>query len=145
MVSFEIHAKPSLEAAVALLKATGLPWSDLTESHLEHFRYCGPTHALTGLVGLEIHGRDALLRSLAVIPGAQYSGLGSELLREAERYAFEKGVRSLYLLTTTAEGFFLHRGYRTTSREVCPAGIRSTSEFASLCPASSAFLVKILN
>jgi amino-acid N-acetyltransferase len=145
MDSFEVHAKPSLQAAVALLNANGLPWSDLTESHLEHFRFSGATDALTGLVGLEIHGCDALLRSLAVVPGAQYAGLGSRLLREAERYAFEKGVHSLYLLTTTAQGFFLHRGYRAASREACPAGIRSTTEFATLCPASSAFLMKVLN
>jgi hypothetical protein len=52
MDSFEVHAKPSLQAAVALLNATGLPWSDLTESHLEHFRFAGPTDALSGLVGL---------------------------------------------------------------------------------------------
>ena len=144
MSSNAVHAKPPLQSAVALLAAAGLPWSDLTEAHLEHFRFCGPSDALTGLVGLEIYGCDALLRSLVVVPGAQYGGLGSRLVQEAERHAFEKGVRSLYLLTTTAQGFFLHRGYRPASRETCPAAIRSTTEFASLCPASSAFLMKTL-
>jgi amino-acid N-acetyltransferase len=144
MGSFEVHAKPSLQAAVALLTAAGLPWSDLTESHLEHFRFSGPADAPTGLVGLEICGCDALLRSLAVAPGVRSAGLGSRLLDEAESYAFQKGVRSLYLLTTTAQGFFLRRGYRPSPRETCPGAIRSTAEFASLCPASSAFLMKTL-
>src|SRR5579872_6471949 len=103
MDSFEVHPKPALQSAVALLAAAGLPWSDLTESHLEHFWFSGRPDALTGVVGLEIHGCNALLRSLAVVPGAQYGGLGSRLVREAERRAFEKGVRSLYLLTTTAQ------------------------------------------
>ena len=121
---------------------TGLPSSDLTEPLLEHFLFSGPREAPTGLVGLELYDRVALLRSLAVAPDAQRSGLGSALLEHAEGYAYARGVRALYLLTTTAEHFFIGRGYRRTSRESCPDAIRSTSEFASLCPASSALLVK---
>jgi amino-acid N-acetyltransferase len=63
-------------------------------------------------------------------------------LEQAEGYAYAHGVRSLYLLTTSAQRFFKGRGYRPTSREDCPASNRSTSQFASLCPASSALLVK---
>lgn len=140
----EVHTEPdpSLQAVVALLKAVGLPSSDLTEPLLEHFLFSGPRDAPTGLVGLELYDRVALLRSLAVRPDGQRSGLGSALLEQAEGYAYAHGVRSLYLLTTTAERFFAGRGYRAASRESCPAAIRSTSQFASLCPASSALLVK---
>jgi amino-acid N-acetyltransferase len=138
----DAQPNPSLQAAVALLTAAGLPSSDLTEPLLEHFVFSGPRDAPTGLVGLELYDRVALLRSLAVAPDAQRSGLGSALLEHAEGYAYAHGVRALYLLTTTAERFFMGRGYRRTSRESCPAPIRSTSEFASLCPASSALLVK---
>jgi amino-acid N-acetyltransferase len=133
---------PSLRAAAALLTAVGLPSCDLTQPLLEHFLFSGPRDAPTGLVGLELYDRVALLRSLAVASNAQRSGLGSALLEQAEGYAYAHGVRSLYLLTTTAERFFGGRGYRLTARESCPAAIRSTSEFASLCPASSALLVK---
>jgi amino-acid N-acetyltransferase len=133
---------PSLQAAVALLASVGLPSSDLTEPQLEHFLFSGPRDTPTGLVGLELYDGVALLRSLAVAPDAQRSGLGSALLEQAEGYAYAHGVRALYLLTTTAERFFKGRGYRPISRESCPAAIRSTSQFASLCPASSALLVK---
>jgi amino-acid N-acetyltransferase len=133
---------PSFRAAVALLAAVGLPSSDLTEPQLEHFLFAGPRDAPTGLVGLELYDGVALLRSLAVAPDAQRSGLGSALLEQAEGYAYAHGVRSLYLLTTSAQHFFERRGYRLTSREGCPAAIRSTSEFASLCPATSALMVK---
>lgn len=142
MSALSIEPNPSLRAAVALLAAVGLPSSDLTEPRLEHFMFSGPREAPTGLVGLELFGNDALLRSLAVAPTAQHSGLGSTLLEQAEGYAYAQGVRSLYLLTTTAQHFFERRGYRLTSRDSCPAAIRSTSEFASLCPASSALLIK---
>ncbi len=142
MTAVNAEPNPSLRAAVALLAAAGLPSSDLTEPQLEHFLFSGPRDAPTGLVGLELYDGVALLRSLAVAPDAQRSGLGSALLEQAEGYACAHGVRSVYLLTTTAQRFFERHGYRLTSRETCPAAIRSTSEFTSLCPASSALLVK---
>jgi amino-acid N-acetyltransferase len=142
MITLNAQPNPSLRAAVALLAAVGLPSSDLTEPRLEHFLFSGPRDAPTGLVGLEFYDNVGLLRSLAVAPEAQRSGLGSALLEQVEGYAHARGVRSLYLLTTTAQRFFERHGYRLTSRESCPPAIRSTSEFASLCPASSALLVK---
>jgi|SRR5579863_1366603 len=142
MSALNVAPNPSLRAAVALLAAVGLPSSDLTEPHLEHFMFSGPRDAPTGLVGLELYGSEALLRSLAVVPTARHSGLGSVLLEQAEGYAYAQGVRSLYLLTTTAQRFFEQRGYHLVARESCPAAIRSTSEFAGLCPASSALLMK---
>jgi amino-acid N-acetyltransferase len=142
VTAINTEPNPSFRAAVALLAVVGLPSSDLTEPQLEHFLFSGPRDAPTGLVGLELYGGVALLRSLAVTPDAQRSGLGSALVEQAEGYAYAHGVRSLYLLTTTARRFFERRGYRLTSRESCPDAIRSTSEFASLCPASSALMVK---
>lgn len=139
-----ISPRPSLAAAAALLDAVGLPTTDLTAQLLEHFFFCGGADALTGLVGLEIHGADALLRSLAVAPQARGAGLGSALVQHAERYALAKGVRSVYLLTTTARSFFEERGYRRVPRDTSPRAIQGTSEFAQLCPSSSALLMKAL-
>lgn len=138
----DIEPSPSRRAAVALLAAAGLPSSHLAESYPQHFLFCGPRDAPTGLVGIELYGADALLRSLAVAPDARRAGIGSALLQLAELYAYTRRASSVYLLTTTARRFFEKRGYRLTSRESCPAAIRSTSEFASLCPASSPLLVK---
>jgi amino-acid N-acetyltransferase len=50
----------------------------------------------------------------------------------------------MYLLTTTAETFFERRGYRRVDRTEAPQAIQTTVEFASLCPASSAFMIKRL-
>jgi amino-acid N-acetyltransferase len=140
----DVRATPSLHAALALLEAAGLPSSDLTETHLAHFLYCGSRDAPSGLVGLELYEPDALLRSLAVAPSVQHAGLGSALVHHAEHYARERRVRSLYLLTTTARVFFEKHGYRVISREDCPPAIRTTSEFATICPTSSTVMRKIL-
>jgi amino-acid N-acetyltransferase len=129
---------------VALLEAEGLPASDLTETHLEHFFFTGSDGAPSALVGLEIYGEAALLRSLVVSVAARTQGLGSVLLLHAEEYAAAHQVRALYLLTTTAEPYFAHRGYRRIDRSEAPPSIQSTREFAGLCPSSSAFMIKRL-
>ena len=139
-----IHPHPSLAAARALLEAVQLPTADLTPSHFEHFFYVGPPAAPTGLVGLELFGDVALLRSLAVNSTTRGSGMGSALLEHAESHARSKGAKTVYLLTTTAEEFFSQRGYARTARDAAPPAIRTTREFAGICPASSAFMSKPL-
>lgn len=144
MPEHHIERWPGREAAVRLLTSAALPSADLTDAHMEHFFYCGSDVAPLGVVGLELCGPDALLRSLAVSSVQQRAGLGSALVDQAERYARSHGVRSIFLLTTTAESFFKKRGYVPTERATAPEAIRASREFADLCPASSAFLVKHL-
>ena len=139
-----IRERPQHLSAMALLEAEGLPASDLTEAHLEHFFFTGTDGAPSALVGLEIYGEAALLRSLIVSASARSQGLGSALVLHAEEYAAALGVRSIYLLTTTAENYFERRGYQRLERTQAPASIQSTREFASLCPSSSAFMIKRL-
>lgn len=111
---------------------------------LEHFFFAGSAEAPIAMVGLELLGEHALLRSLVVAPPARAAGVGSSLLDHAENYAKFRGVVALYLLTTTAEGFFGRRGFARTDRDSVPASIRSTREFAEFCPASSTIMVKSL-
>jgi amino-acid N-acetyltransferase len=130
---------------VALLQAQGLPVSDISAEHLEHFFFAGSDGSPTGLVGLELYGTDALLRSLVVDENFRGKGLGSTLINYAEQYAASKGVRSIYLLTTTAEAFFKRLGYERIERSHAPTSIQQTREFAGLCPASSAFMLKSID
>ncbi len=139
-----IRERPPRSSVVALLEAHGLPASDLTEAHLEHFFFTGADGAPSALVGLEIYGRCALLRSLVVGAAARAQGLGSALVAHAEKYAAARQVSAMYLLTLTAENYFARRGYQRLDRSQAPAAIQSTREFASLCPASSAFMIKRL-
>lgn len=118
--------------------------SDLTDSHCEHFFFAGDAAAPSGITGLELYGNAALLRSLVVLPVRRASGVGTALVQHAETFARGVGVREIYLLTTTAEAFFLARGYQLARRESAPEAIRSTREFADICPASSAFMIRRL-
>ena len=142
--NFYIRARPPRATAIAMLETAGLCVADLREEHLRHFFYAASQGPPAGLVGLELYGRDALLRSLIVQEAERSKGLGTALVRHAEEYAAAQGVRSVYLLTLTAERFFERLGYARAERSGAPAAIAGTSEFASLCPASSAFMVKAL-
>ena len=139
-----IRGRPTLSTAVALLQSQGLPDSDITDEHLKHFFFIGSNGSPSGLVGLEVYGTDALLRSLVVGENARSKGFGSALIEHAEQYAASMSVRSIYLLTTTAEAFFKRLGYERIERSQAPPTIERTREFASLCPASSAFMTKRL-
>jgi amino-acid N-acetyltransferase len=141
----DIFANPDESAVKRLLTGSGLPVEDITAQHLTHFFGCGHSPGLEGVVGLELYGDVALLRSLAVAPVRRGSGLGSRLVAHAERHAQDQGVKSLYLLTTTAEAFFLRHGYARIPRDEAPIAIRNTSEFSGICPASSAFMLKKLS
>jgi amino-acid N-acetyltransferase len=144
MSEVAIHRRPGREAAAALLESAGLPVPDLTDVYMEHFFYVGPASAPIGLIGVEMCGVDALLRSLVVNPEHRSAGLGQTLVAYAESHAREQGARAVYCLTTTAETFFRRRGYVDADRDRAPAAVRETREFSAICPASSAFLVKKL-
>jgi len=139
-----VFRQPPESQVRRMLGNAQLPSADLTPGHLEHFFGCGSEQAPKGVVGLEIYGSEALLRSLVVDETSRGHGCGKALVAAAERYARDCGVRRIYLLTTTAPKFFEGLGYHALARDQAPACIRTTSEFSGLCPTSSAFMVKDL-
>lgn len=139
-----IFRHPSRHCALTLLSEHGLPTGDLADLDLSSFLGCGDEDDPEGIVGLELHGADALLRSLAVRAGSQSRGCGKALVKAAEAFAREQGAESLYLLTETAETFFAKLGYERIDRAVVSESIRRTREFSSLCPDSAAVMRKAL-
>jgi len=111
-----------LTYVLALLEAAGLP----TEGVGEHFGS-----------GLELYGANVLLRSVVVAPETQGTGLGSRLTRRALEEARRHGARAVYLLTTTAEGFFPCFGFLRVGRDVVPFGVQDSLEFRGACPSSA--------
>ena len=98
---------------------------------------------LIRFVGLEGSGPDWLLRSVVVLPSRKRRGHGGLLLTHAEAFAQQDGARRLHLLTATIPDFFRAGGYQRADRAPAPAVIPGTAQFASLCPASAAYLVVI--
>ena len=138
----QIYAKPPKSETKALLAACGLPTEDLEAEHFEHFFGCGRKDSPSGVVGIEVHGAAALLRSLAVAENSRGIGCGRRLIAEAEAHAARLGITEIYLLTNTAASLFKSLGYAVVGRESAPTAIRATKEFSALCPASATFMVK---
>lgn len=137
-----IVTNPEGAAVERLLREAGLPASDITTAKLSHFFACRSDRELFAVVGLEVYGSVALLRSLSVAPSHRSRGVGAALVAHAEAAAGERGVTHLYLLTTTADSFFARLGYNAVPRAAAPHAIRETAEFTSLCPASSTLMMK---
>jgi|HubBroStandDraft_2_1064218.scaffolds.fasta_scaffold2120187_1 amino-acid N-acetyltransferase len=97
---------------------------------------------MSAAVAIELYAQAARLCSLVVTPTERGQGLGIALVRHAEASAGSRDVRSMYLLTLSAEPFLQRLGYTRLNRSEAPTSIRRTSEFASLCPPNSAFMVK---
>jgi amino-acid N-acetyltransferase len=127
-----------------LLSFCGLPHEDIIPEHLHHFWVLKEKRQVIGVIGLEVLRPLALLRSLAIDPSYRNRGLGSHLTQQAEKYADSLKIQALYLLTTTAEGFFAKRGYQKVPREAIPNQIQNTAEFSSLCPVTAVCMMKFI-
>ena len=134
-------ARPADFGAITVLLSTaGLPVEDLNVTMLDAFVVAIEGEECVGVAGLEIHGSNALLRSLAVERRHRSRGLGARLVDAIETEAQARGVTALYLLTTTAATFFERAGYTAHDRATVPPAIAATTEFSSLCPDTAACL-----
>ena len=130
---------------VALLMQAGLPAADITQDGLRDFIVALDAGEVIGAVGLERYGDHGLLRSLVAAPDWRGHGLGTALVDAVEARARSLGVGSLSLLTETAAPFFAARGYAAITRTHAPAPVQASTEFSTLCPASSTCMHKTIN
>ena len=125
-----------------LLEENDLPVADLDQS--KNLFALVQNNEVIGTGGLEFFKDCALVRSVSVRKGLRGLGWGKAINKELEIISRQNGIRCLFLLTTTAEGFFDKEGYVVTKREEVPLSIKSSSEFSSLCPSSAIVMKKIL-
>src|SRR5204863_5896442 len=119
-----------------LLAANGLPVADLVDP-IGTFLIAGGEGAIAGVVGLETHGRTALLRSLCVPAERRRQGVARLLCAAVESMARGLQASELCLLTTTARAFFERQGFIVAPRESATPVLRASSEFRDLCPSSA--------
>ena len=130
-----------VERVRSLLASNNLPSEDI-DAHIEDFILALLDGELAGCSGLEIYGRHALLRSVAVARHLHGKGIGRLLAAKITQYSSDKGVSELYLLTTTAELFFRQMGFSVIDRSAFPAALMNTREAASICPSSAICMKK---
>lgn len=135
-VTLRAAANADLAGVERLLADSGLPLAGVAES-LQTFIVAECDGQVIGVVGLEVCCEHALLRSTAVAPEWRDRGLGRRLVERIIAEAESRDLRSLYLLTTTAEHYFPSFGFAKTSRGAVPPAVRETAEFREACPASA--------
>lgn len=132
-----------LAGVVRLLEAAELPTAGLQPS-LPDFLVAEESGRIVGAVGLEVYGDCALLRSAVVDAGRRGAGLGIDLVESLLGRAGRRGVREIYLLTTTAEHFFPRFGFARIPRDVVAAPVRASAEFRGACPDSAIAMRKVM-
>jgi amino-acid N-acetyltransferase len=131
------------EAVRSLLEASTLPVSGVPAT-LADFYVAEDQGRVVGVVGLELYGANALLRSAAIDPAVRGSGVGRALVERALEHAREQGVRAIYLLTTTAERYFPRFGFDRITREDVPDAVQASVEFRGACPESATVMRKVV-
>jgi len=143
MMTIKELSPGDFEKAFNLLAESELDISDLKQPSIRLFQI-GENGQISGIGGLEIYGDQALLRSVAVKKEFRGLGIGKMLVRQIEEVAIQSGIRSLYLLTTTASGFFRSLGYLQINRDEFAEPLKQTAQFSGLCPISAVCMKKEL-
>jgi amino-acid N-acetyltransferase len=131
------------DAIISLLQAEGLPVDDLP-AELSRFYMATDNGFVIGLIGLEVYERVGLLRSLTVKPEYRRMKIAASMVNEVENLGRSLGLKAIYLLTETAEGYFSRNGYIKIERSTAPISLQQSSEFRGVCPSTAITMKKTL-
>ena len=127
-----------------LLTSNDLPVADLIESNVNLF-IGSINNTIVSSVGLEKYNSIALFRSLAVDRVFRNQSIGTALINRIFDYCISEKIEELYLLTTTAAGYFEKHGFEKVTRDSVPLQIKQTQEYTDICPVSAVAMKKSLN
>ena len=131
-----------LPAIEQLLIASDLPLAGVADA-LRGFVVAESEGSIVGTAAIEVCDDNALLRSVAVAPDWRSRGLGRALVTRVIADAEARGIRALYLLTTTAEHYFPSFGFEQISRAEVPDDVRQTDEFQVACPDTAIVMCRV--
>jgi amino-acid N-acetyltransferase len=134
-----IENEVQFEAFRTLLRASNLPADDLNFKKDLLLGYY-ESSILVGTGALEVYGDYALLRSLSVKLGIRGRNVGTTIAEYLIDEAKERKLKGIYLLTETARGFFVKRGFSDVSRAEVPEVLKASSEFSHVCPTTAAVM-----
>ncbi len=139
-IQTQIKIEPATEldqtAILDLLTQNNLPIDGLSD-HWSSTLVARANGSVIGSAALEVYDDGALLRSVAVTPAYRGKGLGHQLTEAALKLAQTNNITRVYLLTETAADFFPRFGFHAVERSQVPAGVQTSVEFTSACPASA--------
>jgi amino-acid N-acetyltransferase len=132
-----------LTGLLVLLDRLELPRAGVRE-HFDNFLVAEKEGRVLGAVGLEIYDKVGLLRSLAVDPQEQGSGIGALLVESVLSKAKTDRLEAVYLLTTTADRYFPRFGFEVITREQMDSRMSGSEELRGACPQSAICMKLVL-
>lgn len=117
-----------------------MPFSDIDCTPI-NFILAKKNSQIIGCIGIEQYETEGLLRSFAIDRQYQKKGFGKELINRLLAYAVQQEINTLHLLTNTASEYFGKIGFKTQDRDKAPDAIKKTTEFTSLCPSTSVYMI----
>lgn len=135
------RARPDeFDEVLSLMDNLGLERDDLTPGTPGIFvAQLGPE--IVGCAVLESDGTNGLIRGVGVANDRQRHGIGRRLMEFVLEHARELRLSTLYLLTTTAEDYFLRLGYERVDAGDPPDVVTRSPQY-SICTAARAVLMK---
>lgn len=141
----EIKIRPAnrndFDAIAKLLSAEKLPVDDIDRS-LTNFFAAVDGNKIVGAIGLEVHGEYGLLRSMIVNSVYRNKGIAGKLVQRLFEQAQSLSLREIYLLTETAEKYFINKDFKPVSRDNVPEAIKQSQEFSHVCPSTAVVMKK---
>jgi amino-acid N-acetyltransferase len=136
-VKLRTGRETDLPEVLALLRRANLPTEGVEAKALRDFVIAENGGKAVGVVGLEVYRESALLRSAAVDEQWRGCGVGRALIDRALALSQERGVKDVFLLTTTAEHYFPRFGFACVNRGSVPASVQESVEFQGACPSTA--------
>jgi amino-acid N-acetyltransferase len=133
-----------LDAIKKLLDDNNLPTTDIHQDNIQFFIGLIDDKIMS-VIGLEKYNDTGLLRSLAVTDLFKNQQVGSRLIRHIVDLCAPEHIDKIYLLTTTADKYFVKFGFTKIERMEAPDILKQTREFKDICPVSAVLMYKSLN
>jgi amino-acid N-acetyltransferase len=133
-VSVRRAEERDLPTVIGLLRSANLPLEGVDLRLVEGMCVAYANGKLVGCAAVESAPPFGLLRSVAVAEPWRGAGFGARLVRNRLAWAASQRLERLYLLTTTAPGFFAGLGFSEIVRQDVPSEVRDTVEFSAACP-----------
>jgi amino-acid N-acetyltransferase len=137
--------RPAVDSDVGtvteMLREADLPAGGIEEQFGGAFVVAEEDGRVVGAGGVEVYGRYGLLRSVVVRPQLRGKGLGEAIVSDRLHWAARRGLRAVYLLTTTVPEFFEKIGFTEMSRAEMPTEVQGSKEYSEVCPVTATAMV----
>ena len=135
-MEYRIATQIEIEQIKKLLSTVSLHNGDVSET-IENCIVAIDKGKVVGTAAIECRKKHALLKSFAVSPSHQKTGIGKNLFQQISSLCYQLDIQNLFLLTTDAESYFTKFNFIIIGRDTVPKILSETTEFQTLCPASA--------